>query len=146
MTDAEPLFLDTNILVYANVAEAPFHARAFDAIQRAHSAKRPLWISRQVLREYLAILTRPQAFTQPMPKDIAIERVRYFETRFQVADDTAAVTAQLLRLLHDFQIGGKQIHDTNIVATMQTLGIRCLLTHNHQDFKRFGALICLEAI
>ena len=25
MTDAEPLFIDTNILIYANVATAPLH-------------------------------------------------------------------------------------------------------------------------
>lgn len=59
MTDAEPLFIDTNILVYANVTESPYHAPALHAIQTAYQAGRPLWISRQVLREYLATLTRP---------------------------------------------------------------------------------------
>lgn len=146
MTDAEPLFLDTNVLVYANVAESPFHTQALGAIQKAHRTGRPLWVSRQILREYLAILTRPQAFTQPLPRDTVIERVRYFEARFQVADDTAAVTAHLLELLQDYKIGGKQIHDANIVATMHTYGIRCLLTHNRQDFERFGDTITLETI
>lgn len=94
----------------------------------------------------VAILTRPQAFTQPLPQDTVIERVRYFEARFQVADDTAAVTARLLELLQDYKIGGKQIHDANIVATLQTYGIRCLLTHNRQDFERFGDRITLETI
>lgn len=47
-----------------------------------------------------------------------IERVRYLEACFQVADDTAAVTRQLIKLLGDFKIGGKQAHDANIVATM----------------------------
>ena len=32
MMDAEPLFIDTNILIYANVASAPFHQQAFDAL------------------------------------------------------------------------------------------------------------------
>ena len=32
MMDAEPLFIDTNILIYANVAGAPFHKQALDAL------------------------------------------------------------------------------------------------------------------
>ena len=33
MTDAEPLFIDTNILIYANVANTPQHERALRAIK-----------------------------------------------------------------------------------------------------------------
>ena len=50
--DDKPLFIDTNILIYANVATAPFHEQALNAIKSAHQAKRELWISRQVLREF----------------------------------------------------------------------------------------------
>ena len=46
------LFVDTNVLVYANVAEAPLHQAALNALQSARDADRALWISRQVLREY----------------------------------------------------------------------------------------------
>ena len=55
-----PLFIDTNILVYANVVETPFHEQALAAINAAHEAGRTIWISRQVIREYLVTLTRPQ--------------------------------------------------------------------------------------
>jgi len=34
-------------------------------------------------------------------------------------------------------VKGKQIHDTNIAATMLTNGIVRLLTFNPDDFKRF---------
>lgn len=37
-------------------------------------------------------------------------------------------------------IGGKQIHDANIVAVMQEYGIKRLLTHNLDDFKRYGEI------
>ena len=43
-------------------------------------------------------------------------------------------------------IGGKQVHDANIVATMQAHGLRRLLTHNTADFARFGALIQVEPL
>lgn len=106
MTDAEPLFIDTNVLIYANVARAPLHEQALNAIKVAHQSERPLWISRQVLREFIAARTRPQTFAQPSTPEVVIERVRYLEEPFQVADDTATVTEQLIKLLGHFKLGG----------------------------------------
>ncbi len=146
MTDAEPLFIDTNILIYANVATAPLHEPALNAIKQAHRTKRPLWISRQVLREFIAARTRAQTFAQPSAPEVVIERVRYLENRFRVADDTAAVTGQLVKLMGDFHIGGKQVHDANIVASMLAYDIPCLLTHNTKDFERFGQIVRIEGI
>jgi predicted nucleic acid-binding protein len=144
--NAEPVFIDTNILIYANVAGAPFHEQALDALKLAQQSERPLWISRQVLREFISARTRPQTFAQPSTTDVVIERVRYLEERFQVADDTASVTEQLINLLGNFKIGGRQIHDANIVATMLAYNIPCLLTHNIKDFRRFEKLIKIEPI
>jgi hypothetical protein len=61
----ERLFVDTNVLVYANVAEAPFHAEASAAIRTYEAQGVPLWISRQILRAYLATLTRPAPPAHP---------------------------------------------------------------------------------
>ena len=55
------LFIDTNILVYANVIETPFHQQALAAINSAHEAGRTIWISRQVIREYLVARPRSSA-------------------------------------------------------------------------------------
>ena len=60
---ASAVFLDTNVLVYATVASAPLHLIAAEAIERLEQEGGELWISRQVIREYLAVLTRPQTFT-----------------------------------------------------------------------------------
>ena len=139
------LFIDTNVLVYANVNEAPQHQAALAAIDQAREDGRVLWISRQVLREYLVTLTRPQAF-QDVPLTTVLEQVRLFQDYFEVADDTDAVTDQLMQLMDDILIGGKQVHDANIVATMLAHGIPTLLTHNGKDFERFEAYIKIEAI
>ena len=66
-TAADPVFVDTNILVFANTATAPFHAEAQAALLSLATPGVELWISRQVLREYLATLSRPQSFTAPVP-------------------------------------------------------------------------------
>lgn len=142
---ADALFIDTNVLVYANVIETPLHEQALAAINAAHQAGRTIWISRQVIREYLATMTRSQAF-ENLPRATVLEQVDQFIERFQVADDTAAVTGRLVKLMGDFKIGGKQVHDANIVGTMLAYDIPCLLTHNAKDFKRFGEVIRIERI
>src|SRR3989442_1225884 len=107
----DAVFLDTNVLVHANVASSPFHAQALRAIEVHYNAGTELWISRQVLREYLATLSRPQTFTKALPASTLAERVRFFEAHFRVADDRADVTAHLLSLIEQVSFGGKQVHD-----------------------------------
>jgi len=143
--DDSALFVDTNVLVYANVIETPFHEQALSAINTAHQAGRTIWISRQIIREYLVTMSRPQTF-ENLPVTTILEQVDQFIKHFQVADDTAAVTGQLVTLMGNLKIGGKQVHDTNIVATMLASGIPCLLTHNVKDFARFGEIITIECI
>lgn len=145
MMAAEALFVDTNVLVYANVLETPFHEQALKAIHAAQQAGRTLWISRQVIREYLVVMTRPQVF-ENLSRTTVLEQVTQFIAHFQVADDTPAVTAHLLALMGTYAIGGKQVHDANLVATMQANNVRCLLTHNTEDFQRFAEIVALEAI
>ncbi|MEA5599328.1 type II toxin-antitoxin system VapC family toxin [Rivularia sp. UHCC 0363] len=138
---AERIFIDTNILVYASIAEAPLHQPALSRLQTYEQTGQELWISRQVLREYLSVLTRPQSFTAPIPITTLSDLIRALLSRFQVADETTQVTEQLLVLLNQITVGGRQVHDANIVATMQTYGIQQLLTHNVGDFTRFAAQI-----
>jgi predicted nucleic acid-binding protein len=139
--DDNPVFLDTNILVYARATQSPFHQAALQWIQRLDQSRVELWISRQVLREYLATFTRPQQFTNPLPIETWIEDIRLFQTRFRVAEDSLQVTHRLLALMEQVSIGGKQVHDANIIATMQAYGISQLLTHNVADFNRFSEFI-----
>ncbi|MBW4693459.1 MAG: type II toxin-antitoxin system VapC family toxin [Lyngbya sp. HA4199-MV5] len=135
------VFVDTNILVYASIPETPLHSVALNAIQTLEQNEKELWVSRQILREYLATLTRPQAFGSPIPIVLVVEEVRQFESRFRVAEDNAQATANLLALMQQISVGGKEVHDANIVATMQAYGIDQLLTHNTIDFARFATLI-----
>jgi predicted nucleic acid-binding protein len=138
---ADLVFLDTNVLVYANVASAPLHQTAISAVQNLWNGGSELWVSRQILREFLVTVTRPQTFAAPQPVSIAIARVRYFQTRFKVVEDSPETTERLLALMAQVSVTGKQVHDANIVATMQTYGISHLLTHNTADFNRFAGLI-----
>ena len=138
---AKLVFVDSNVLVFANVAEAPLHHQAVARLREQQSGGADLWISSQILREYLAVRSREQTFQKPSPPSVLAERVRYFRTAFRVAYETPATVDNLLMLMQKVAVGGKQVHDANVVATMLSHNIRHLLTDNVDDFKRFSAFI-----
>ena len=139
-TAAEPIFIDTNVLVFASLPLSSLYATAIAAIHEIDKQGAPVWISRQIVREYLVQVTRPGVVPGGTQAAIAAEVAR-FSTMFHIADETDSTTAALLDLVRTFGVSGKSIHDANIVATMQTHGIRRLLTHNVADFKRYSSLI-----
>jgi predicted nucleic acid-binding protein len=140
-TAGSAVFLDTNILVYASFPGMTFHNAARARLSELEGNGAILWTSRQVLREFLAVTTRPGVILPP-PTFIALSQaVRQFEAAFQIADEDAAITEILLDLLKSQTVQGKQVHDANIVATMRRYGIMWLLTHNTADFNRFAPAI-----
>ncbi|BAY76832.1 hypothetical protein NIES25_32900 [Nostoc linckia NIES-25] len=140
-TTNNSVFIDTNILVYANLALSPFHVQATERLQAFAEQGIDLWISRQTLREYLAAMTRRSDLTGNIPIPSLVADVRYFASYFRLVEDNLLVTERLLTLMEEIPSGGKQVHDANIVATMLVYGIPQLLTHNTGDFARFSGLI-----
>ena len=138
---AEPAFVDTNVLVYASRKKSPFHPRAIASLRRASDDGAPLWISRQIVRESLAVVTRPQPSEPALSIAEASADVERFLADLNVAEDGPEVTRTLLQLLAQYPSGGRQVHDVNIVSTMLTQGITRLLTFNEADFRRFDSVI-----
>jgi predicted nucleic acid-binding protein len=117
------------------------YEEASSLILQARRDGAELWISRQVIREYLVQVTRPGLFERPLDSIQATEKAVTLRSLFAVADEDERVTNQLLRLLRDYSFGGKQIHDANIVATMLTYGIQKLVTTNYAGMKRFEGVV-----
>lgn len=145
-TSVRRMFVDTNVLTYATIASAPLHDEAIQTLVRLRELDTELWISQQVIREYIVNATRPQQYRQPIPVDLVLEQVRRFRAQFRVAEDTTIVLEHLLALLKEYPMGGRQVHDANIVATMLAYGIDTLLTHNVDDFRRYEDQITLVPI
>ncbi len=139
--DNSPVFVDTNILVYSNLANSPFYQSALARLNQFDIQGVELWVSRQVIREYLASMTRTNKLTNNISVTSLLQDIRYFSSSFQVADETALVTDHLSTLLGQVTVNGSQIYDANIVATMQAYGLRRLLTHNTADFARYASFI-----
>jgi predicted nucleic acid-binding protein len=100
-----------------------------------------LFISHQVIREYVANATRPQTYRPALPIAAVLEQVHDFRKTFQILPESPAVLSRLFELLSNVAVGGKQVHDANVVATMLAYDIGSLLTHNVKDFRRFQSYV-----
>lgn len=139
------MFIDTNALVRALTPGAPEHERARISLERAMASTERVAISRQIIREYLAVVTRPQPWADPTPMADALADAERLRDSFELLEDGPRVTERLLALCREIPVAGRQIHDANIVATMLEGGERRLLTFNAADFRRYGDRVELVA-
>jgi predicted nucleic acid-binding protein len=142
-TAVDRVFVDTNIVVYASVPAAPLHLQALQKIQGLQQAGAELCISQQILREFLVTVTHAHTFAQPLSSAAAAVEAAKLQALFAVVPEASAVMTNLLMLCSTIPMAGKQIHDGNVVATMQAHGIGKLLTHNTADFARFQGWITI---
>ncbi len=136
---ADRAVLDTNILLAATDESREDHEDAIAAINVWPASGVVLYTSGQILREYLAVATRPVdhnglGMTQPD----AIANVRALRARLNLLSEDVKVSGRLLELLDTIECRGKQVHDANVVVTMLVHGIDTVVTLNVDDFARFG--------
>ncbi|MBX3065941.1 MAG: type II toxin-antitoxin system VapC family toxin [Anaerolineae bacterium] len=134
-------FIDTNIILRATVDTMPLHSEADNLLKSLRKRRISLWISNQVIREYLVQMTRPQNFSYTLKVEDVVSNVERLKKTFHIANDSPEVVAQLLSLIQEIPVGGKQIHDANIIATMLVNKIDILVTHNVDDMRRFSSKI-----
>ena len=139
------MFIDTNILVSARIENAPNHHPARGCLSLAMSNPERLCISRQVIREYLAVVTRPQNWMRPMALKDALQDADWMRRTLNILEDGERVTDILTNLCNTIPVAGKQIHDANIVATMLAHDEHKLLTLNVRDFSRYRERIELAS-
>ncbi len=132
------MFIDTNVLVNSRFVEAPHHSPARAELERVLRSSEPMRISRQVVREYLSVVTRPQVWSGAVTREDALDDADRLISNFEVLEDGPPVTELLIALCREVPVGGRQVHEANIVATMLAHGERRLLTFNTADFRRYG--------
>ena len=135
------LFVDTNVLIYATDPRSQHHAAATQAIEQAGANGIFLVVSPQILREYVAVASRPTVAGGTLVLDDVLDNVQTFRAAFRVVAEGPDTLEQLVALLRQIPTAARRVHDANIVATMLAHGLRRLLTHNTADFARFTHLI-----
>ena len=137
------IFLDTNVLVDATNRARETHERAI----RLLSSGAELVMSAQIVREYLAVATRPAGrnglgFAPAQAKKNMDELRRII----RLLPEERPLLPTLLSLFKDPGCQGRAIHDANIVAAMRVHGIDELVTANSSDFARYEGLIRVRSL
>jgi predicted nucleic acid-binding protein len=134
------IFIDTNILYYANNPADAFGAQAIAKLDELAQNSNELIISTQVIREYTATTLRNAQYHK-LPLDpivkIILKNIATFRKDFTVISETGDTLDNWLLLLPKITTS-KDVFDFNIAATLQTEGIKHILTHNTSDFKKFS--------
>lgn len=139
---ADRALLDTNVLLSASDTSRTAHSRARAALDKWPAEGTTLYASGQILREYLAIATRPAAQNGlGLAQADAVANVRALSERIHLLTEDGKVQARLLTLLDATACAGKQVHDANVVATVLVHGVDAIVTCNTEDFARFDQLI-----
>ncbi len=140
---AARVFVDTNILLRVTLKQINRHDEVDALVKRIIREDSELWISGQVIREFIVQVTHPRTLAQPLTIKQVVQEIEVMKPLFQIADETVIVREKLLKLLQEYPTVGKQVHDANIVATMLANDIDTLLTLNTKDFQRFAEQITL---
>lgn len=138
------VMLDTNVFLAATDESRAEHSGALAILNRWPGGSTLLCTSGQILREYLAVATRPEEKNGLglKPAD-AVGNVRAIRERTFLLEEDSRVADRLMRLLEDVECGGKQVHDANVVATMLVHGVGTVVTMNSGDFARFTSYVNL---
>ncbi|MBI2218830.1 MAG: type II toxin-antitoxin system VapC family toxin [Candidatus Rokubacteria bacterium] len=133
---AEPALVDTNVLLEATDEHRAHHA---DAVALLESVA-PLTFSSQVVREYLAVATRPVAANGLGLSTVdALANIREFRRTVRLLPEERPILATFLALLARVPCTGTRVHDAHIVATALVHRVRAIVSLNLDDFRPFAS-------
>ena len=145
MKAGDRLFCDTNVLLSAVDRRRRLHAQAIHVLNVLPNRGVALYVSGQVVREFLAVCTRPAAANGlGLPPGEAVRNAEAMAERSTVLDENRNVAVRLLDIARTVACSGRQLHDANVVATMQEHGLTRLVTGNLRDFRRFRGLDLID--
>ena len=127
--------LDTNVLLRLAEEQSSEHTVAARAVEQLLAGNQPVFIAAQVLVEFWAVATRPEAVNGlGWSCATTVEATRGFLEQFPLLRDTPDVLERWLELVSRCQVAGKRTHDARLAALLLVHGVRRLLTFNTGDF------------
>ncbi len=146
MTDADRIFVDTNVLLSATDARRRTHSDAQNFLWNAKESGWRLFASTQIFREYLVVATRPESGNGlGLSPEHATENLSVFQLVVQILPEDVESMQRLQWIVRNHELKGKRIHDAQIAATMWRHGLQKLKTYNPSDFVPFSELELIPA-
>lgn len=137
--------VDSNVLLRLIYRRDAMHTDAQNAYTILREQERLLYIVPQNLIEFWAVATRPiSANGLGLTIEEAAHESSLLKRLLILKPDTPAIFTTWEQLVVKYQVKGKQVHDTRLVAAMLTHQITYLLTFNTNDFKRFAEITAID--
>ena len=133
--------VDTNILVYADREESPFHNTALRAVRQLAEGDEAWAIPIFCVGEFLRVVSHDRLFDPPTPASDAVESMASLlaspSARLLVPGDR--YLSLLRSLIAESKVQGNLVFDAQIAAVCLEHGASTLLTED-RDFARFRSL------
>lgn len=146
MTTSETALLDSNILIYADQEESPFHSQSKALRNQGLKGEVSLCVCPQVLYEFFAVVTDPRRVTLPVsPREAMAEVEKYYRAKWVLKIYPGRdLLERMVTLFTLYPVRRQGIFDLQLVATMLSNGVTKLYTYNEDHFSRFKEIEVLK--
>lgn len=134
---------DTNVLVYANNADSPFHTPCRVLVEKAISGGMEAAIAVQNLVELYAVITDKRRVERPLSPDDGRKLIEFYATidSLRIIYPSAKSLSILTTLMAEQKPKSQHIFDFILIATMMENSISEIYTYNGDHFKSFKAIV-----
>jgi predicted nucleic acid-binding protein len=137
--------LDTNVLLRICDSASAHHPIAINTVATLLSRNEQIFLTAQNMIEFWAVATRPKSangfdWTGKQTEQV-IERLLNL---FLFLGDSPDIFNHWQKLVAQYSVSGKQVHDTRLVAVMLAHNIQNLITFNTNDFVRYTNITLIE--
>lgn len=134
--------IDTNILVYANNEDSPYHKISKELIEDLLKGDGEIVIAIQNLIEFYAITTDSKRVENPLTPMKANELLEFYTNNkfITIIYPTSQTPQTINKLIDKHKPRSQKIFDYLLAATMQDNGVCQIYTSNTKHFKMFEFL------
>ena len=134
------VLLDSGILLRLVDEHDAQHDLVEQAVGTLGNRGDELFITTQNVAEFWNVATRPKVNNglELPPPTVAQSFDNVVAPICAVLIERDTVQAEFKRLLTQYNVVGKQVHDARLVAMMLTWQVDRILTHNERNFQRFA--------
>lgn len=144
--DLTHCLLDSNILVYANNMDSPFHKPCKKLVDDAIKGRFPAFIAHQNLLELYAVVTDKRRVEKPLTPECANSLINFYLTarNISILYPSPATFSALGKLIADHAPLSHGIFDLVLVALMIENDITTIHTANTRHFSNFKEITAVS--